>query len=172
MAKICLSLGVSIQRPAGWETFMLIARALRRYPILPIALLLALYVVAEPAYAQLQGIGLAGAYAVNYGQQSQTSQITPDTVSGIDSVTLGVGTTSTGNSSVVLGNLSSDDGQSGVVSVGNASTGLTRRITDLAPGINASDAVTVGQLDGATSGLLSQAYSYTDSQISGILSSA
>jgi hypothetical protein len=71
---------------------MLIARVLRRYSILSTALLLAWCTVAGPAYAQLQGIGLAGACAINYGQQSQTSQTTPDIVSGTDSVTLGVGT--------------------------------------------------------------------------------
>jgi trimeric autotransporter adhesin len=132
--------------------------------------LLGLFIV-NPARAQ-SSLGTAGGYAVDYGVQSQTAQQTVDTVTGTNSVTLGWGTTSSGDNVVVLGTLSNDDGQSNVVSVGDANTGLTRRIINVAPGIASSDAATVGQLDNATSGILSQANSYTDSAISGVLSQA
>jgi len=102
--------------------------------------------------AHAQGIGLAGAYAVDYGAQDYTAQVTPDTVNGLDSVSLGWGTTSSGDYAVVLGTLSNDNGQSNVVSVGDANIGLTRRIINVAPGIASSDAATVGQLQSTTSG--------------------
>jgi autotransporter adhesin len=122
--------------------------------------------------AHAQGIGEAGAFAVDFGVQDPTAQATQDTVTGTNSVSLGWGTTSAGNSAVVLGTLSSDDGQNNVVSVGNASTGLTRRITNVAPGVLSSDAATVGQLQSAIGGIDSQANSYTDAAVNGILSQA
>ena len=55
IGKIWFSLGVSVQRPAVWETIMFIARVLRQYSILSTALLLALCTVLKPAYAQYTG---------------------------------------------------------------------------------------------------------------------
>ena len=127
------------------------------------------FALAAAGHAFAQGIGTAGAYAVDYGVQDFTAQGTPTPLLEPDSVTLGWGTTSSGNYAVVLGTLSNDDGQSNVVSVGDANTGLTRRLIYVAPGIAASDAATVGQLQSATSGLLSQANSYTNSAIAGLL---
>src|SRR5665213_2065803 len=134
--------------------------------------LIALVAIATVSPAVAQGIGTAGGYAVDFGTQDSTAQATNDTVTGTNSVTLGWGTTSSGDNAVVLGTLSSDDGQSNVVSVGNASTGLTRRITNVAPGVLSSDAATVGQLQSAVGGIDSQANAYTDNAVSGILSQA
>ena len=86
---------------------------------------------------------------------------------GVGSIVIGGNSFSSGNSSIVLGENSTDGGASDVLSIGNASTGLTRRITNVAPGIASSDAATVGQLQSTTSGILSQANSYTDSAVSG-----
>ncbi len=84
------------------------------------------------------------------------------------------------------GAYSTDDGQDDILSIGNS--GLTRRITNVSAGINATDAATVGQLQGlgsgilspgpkatptaSVSGILSQAQTYTNNATSGILGSA
>jgi len=58
----------------------------------------------------------------------------------------------------------------GEVSFGSSAGGA--QLTNLAPGSASTDAATVGQVESATSGILSQANSYTNSQTSGILGSA
>ncbi len=67
---------------------------------------------------------------------------------GAGGVALGNGATSTGTSSVAIGQGSTDGGQSRVVSVGGA--GSERRITNVAPAVNATDAVNLSQLQTAT----------------------
>jgi autotransporter adhesin len=68
--------------------------------------------------------------------------------SGNDAVALGAGTQATGNNSVALGANSIAD-QANTVSVG--SPGSERRITNVAAGVNSTDAVNVSQLRQVTS---------------------
>ncbi len=67
---------------------------------------------------------------------------------GAGSVAVGNGATSTGAGSVALGQGSTDGGVSGVVSVGGV--GSERRITNVGPAINGTDAVNLSQLQTAT----------------------
>ncbi|TNH10403.1 hypothetical protein FHQ26_05350, partial [Testudinibacter sp. TR-2022] len=76
------------------------------------------------------------------------SELKPAAATGKESVAVGGGAVAKGEGSVAMG--------SGSVardplefSVGNAETGLTRRITNVADGVNASDAATVGQVSRA-----------------------
>jgi autotransporter adhesin len=71
--------------------------------------------------------------------------------SGLGSVSLGYGARSTGTTSVALGAGSNDYGRTNVVSVG--SVGNERTITNVAAGVNTTDAVNKGQLDGAVAGV-------------------
>ncbi|MCE4226451.1 hypothetical protein HCU64_22135 [Methylobacterium sp. C25] len=64
--------------------------------------------------------------------------------SGTRSLALGNGATSSGTNSVALGAGSTDGGLANVVSVGSA--GNERRITNVAAGVNATDAANMGQL--------------------------
>lgn len=82
------------------------------------------------------------------------------TASGTGSVALGAFSSATGQGSVALGDGSTDGGQAGVVSVGGPQN--QRRITNVAPGIAPSDAVNVGQMNQAISGILSQANRHAD----------
>ena len=67
---------------------------------------------------------------------------------GAGSVALGNGATSTGTGSVALGQGSTDGGQARVVSVGGV--GSERRITNVGPAVNGTDAVNLSQLQAAT----------------------
>ena len=67
---------------------------------------------------------------------------------GVGGLALGNGAISTGAGSVALGQGSTDGGASRVVSVG--SVGGERRITNVAPGINGTDAVNLSQLQAVT----------------------
>jgi len=75
------------------------------------------------------------------------------TVVGDNSLGLGTNVTSTGTSSIVLGYGSTDGGIANVMSVGNAKTGLTRRIINVAAGTGNTDAVNVSQLNGVMSNI-------------------
>ncbi|WP_017518472.1 YadA family autotransporter adhesin, partial [Pseudomonas nitroreducens] len=105
--------------------------------------------------------------------------------SGAGALAMGDNAQAAGKGNVVLGQNASDttaDGQGtrgaeapyvgkysganndnvvGTVSVGNAATGETRTISNVADGVQANDAVNVRQLDGA----VAQANSYTDSKV-------
>jgi autotransporter adhesin len=70
-----------------------------------------------------------------------------NTASGDGSVALGYGSSSTGDNSVALGAGSTDGGMANVISVGGV--GSERRIINVAPGVNGTDAVNVNQLNGA-----------------------
>jgi autotransporter adhesin len=68
-------------------------------------------------------------------------------------VAIGNAAFTTGSDSVAVGLNATDDGQTSVVSFGNASQGSTRRIINIADGVANTDAATVGQLNAAISGL-------------------
>ena len=82
---------------------------------------------------------------------------------GTNSAAIGYGATSTGANSVALGSNSTDGGVSNVVSVGSA--GNERRITNVAAGVNNTDAVNVAQLNASSANILSEANAYTDRKI-------
>jgi len=102
------------------------------------------------------------------------------TASAAGSTALGNGAKSSAAGSVALGNGASDGGRgaesyvgkysnaanntAGTVSVGNAATGETRTISNVADGNLATDAVNLRQLDGA----VKAANNYTDTQITTI----
>jgi autotransporter adhesin len=88
------------------------------------------------------------------------------TASGSGSTTVGAGATSSGSNSVALGAGSNDGGRTNVVSVGSADT--PRQVTNVAAGTAPTDGVNVQQLNAAVGGAVSQANSYTDSQIQGL----
>lgn len=98
--------------------------------------------------------------------------------SGAGSVAAGNGASATADGSVALGSNSSDGGRGaenytgkysganntsvGTVSVGNAATGETRTLSNVADGKNATDGVNLRQLDGA----VAESKKYTDDSLS------
>jgi autotransporter adhesin len=88
------------------------------------------------------------------------------TASGSTSTALGYAAQSSGANSVALGAGSTDGGVANVVSVG--SVGGERRITNVAAGTSATDAVNVAQLNSGLNKTLAQANSYTDTQLASI----
>lgn len=100
--------------------------------------------------------------------------------SGNGSVAMGNGATSSADGSVALGEGASDGGRgaetytgkyssasnstSGTVSIGNAATGESRSLSNVADGKEATDAVNLRQLDGA----VAESKKYTDDSISTI----
>ena len=68
----------------------------------------------------------------------------------------GVPIASKGSNSIAIGAGSSDDKRKNVVSVGNATKGLNRTITNVAPGKYGTDAVNMNQLYGVAGGLSKQ----------------
>ncbi|WP_446432624.1 YadA-like family protein [Pseudomonas sp. 1152_12] len=117
-----------------------------------------------------------GTDAMALGAQAQAS--------GNGSVAVGSGATASASGSVAIGSDSNDGGRgaetysgkysgennvtSGTVSVGNATTGATRTISNVADGKNANDAVNVRQLDGA----VAEAKQYTDDSIANLSTEA
>jgi len=89
---------------------------------------------------------------------------------GTASVALGKSATATGANSVAVGSNSTDGGQNNVVSVG--ASGNERRVTNVAAGVNATDAVNVSQLNSTAAGTLASANSYTDSRINDLSTEA
>jgi autotransporter adhesin len=84
----------------------------------------------------------------------------------VGNVAIGQNASASGANSVAIGAGSSDGGQSNVVSVG--SVGAERRITNVAPGINGTDAVNVNQLTAAMASTLASANAYTNQQIANV----
>jgi trimeric autotransporter adhesin len=100
--------------------------------------------------------------------------------SGVGSVAMGSGATASADGSVALGQGSSDNGRgaenytgkyskainasAGTVSMGNAATGQTRTVSNVADGQQATDAVNVRQLDGA----VAESKQYTDTSIQNV----
>ncbi|TRW16875.1 YadA-like family protein [Glacieibacterium frigidum] len=87
------------------------------------------------------------------------------TASGVQSVALGNGAVSTGSRSVALGAQSTDGGVANVVSVG--SVGAERRIVNVGPAINGTDAVNLSQLQAAT-GTINSSINNLQGQIDGL----
>lgn len=114
----------------------------------------------------------SGADAVAVGPNAQST--------GKGSIAMGAGASATADGSVALGQGASDNGRGaesytglysnaantsvGTVSVGNAATGETRTLSNVADGKEATDAVNLRQLSGA----VAQAKQYTDDSISHI----
>ena len=96
----------------------------------------------------------AGSVAIGSGAQANgdpTVAVGNNAVAnGNNSVALGAGSTANGNNSVALG-AGSMANQDNTVSVG--SPGNERRITNVAPGVNPTDAVNVSQLNGVSSSI-------------------
>ncbi|WP_425318946.1 YadA-like family protein, partial [Pseudomonas nitroreducens] len=120
----------------------------------------------------------SGANAIAVGGNAKAS--------GDGAVALGEGAEASANGSVALGQGASDGGRGapaeayvgqysgasndnvvGTVSVGNAATGETRTISNVADAQEAGDAVNLRQLDGA----VAASKSYTDSRVDGIAGS-
>jgi autotransporter adhesin len=89
----------------------------------------------------------------------------PASATGVDAVALGGSAKASAPNSVALGAGSVAD-EADTVSVGSSSG--KRRITNVAAGVNPSDAVNVAQLQSGLNQALSQANSYTDNQIGGL----
>jgi autotransporter adhesin len=87
---------------------------------------------------------------------------TSSVASGNNATALGAAANAGADNSVALGQGSVAD-RANTVSVGAA--GQERQITQVAAGVQATDAVNVSQLQQSTSGAVSQANSYTDDQI-------
>lgn len=106
------------------------------------------------ANAVASGVGsvATGAGSVASGANS-SAYGTGSNAAGAGSVAIGQGATASGSNSVALGtgSVASEDN---TVSVGSA--GSERRITNVAAGVNATDAVNVGQLNSAVSGIRNQ----------------
>ncbi|MEB5484342.1 YadA-like family protein [Burkholderia pseudomallei] len=104
--------------------------------------------------AVASGVGsvATGAGSVASGANS-SAYGTGSNATGAGSVAIGQGATASGSNSVALGtgSVASEDN---TVSVGSA--GSERRITNVAAGVNATDAVNVGQLNSAVSGIRNQ----------------
>ncbi|CAB3810858.1 Autotransporter adhesin EhaG [Paraburkholderia fynbosensis] len=88
---------------------------------------------------------------------------------GNGSTVVGTGANSSGSGSAAIGAGSNDGGRSNVVAVGSADS--TRQVINVAAGTASTDAVNVGQLNASVSNTLSQANSYTDSQVAGLRNS-
>lgn len=85
-----------------------------------------------------------------------------------NAMALGANTVASGSNSVALGqgSVASDPN---TVSVGNASTGMTRTISNVAPGVNGTDAVNVNQMNSAVSQGVHDSNRYTDRAVSSAL---
>lgn len=111
----------------------------------------------------------AGSVAIGYNAQAiadPTVAIGANSVAaGNNSVALGASASAVGSNSVALG-AGSIALQDNTVSVG--SEGNERRITNVAPGVNPTDAVNVGQLKGAFGGIQNQINEVARNAYSGV----
>jgi autotransporter adhesin len=82
------------------------------------------------------------------------------------SVALGGGATATGYNSVAIGNLSTAE-EDNTVSLGSSTFGITRRVTNMADGINDSDGATVRQVN-VVAAAAANAQSTADYAVSGV----
>ncbi len=92
------------------------------------------------------------------------------TASTTNATAIGLGAMASGNNSVALGAISSDGGQTMVVSVANATT--RRRITNAPAGIAPTDAVNLGQLNAMQNNLAAQMNSIGNKAYAGTASVA
>jgi autotransporter adhesin len=102
----------------------------------------------------------AGSVAIGAGAQANADPTTAvgnnAIANGNNSVALGANTTANGSNSVALGQ-GSVANRDNSVSVGNAAAGLTRQITNVAPGTQGTDAVNLDQLNAANANMLNEA---------------
>ncbi|OJA65164.1 hypothetical protein BGV67_13690 [Burkholderia ubonensis] len=105
-----------------------------------------------------------GAGAIASGANS-SAYGTDSSATGAGSVAIGQGAVASGSNSVALGT-GSVASEANTVSVGSA--GSERRITNVAAGVNATDAVNVGQLNSAVSGMQGRIDSIARDAYSGI----
>ncbi len=117
------------------------------------------------AYGQNASAKYAGSVAIGAGAQANADPTTAvgnnAVANGNNSVALGANATANGDNSVALGQ-GSVANRPNSVSVGDAATGLTRQITNVAPGTAPTDAVNLGQLNQAVANVLGQAKTYAD----------
>jgi autotransporter adhesin len=83
---------------------------------------------------------------------------------GSGATAVGAGAQAVGNNSVAIGQ-GSVANRPNSVSVGNASTGMTRQITNVAPGTAGTDAVNVNQFNAGMNSAVSQSEAYAASGI-------
>jgi autotransporter adhesin len=134
---------------------------------------------ADPSVALGNNANANGANAVAVGDSS--------TATGTTSTAVGYNASATGNNAVAIGNgavashtnsvaLGAGSVTSAPNTVSVGSVGNERRITNVAAGIDPTDAVNVSQLDaalgGQSSGTLASANAYTDQQIGQLRSQA
>ena len=105
----------------------------------------------------------AGSVAIGAGAKAladPTTAVGNNAVAqGNNSVALGANTLASGDNAVALGQGSLAE-RANTVSVGNAQTGLNRQITNVAPGVTATDAVNLGQMQGAVAAMGQDARNY------------
>lgn len=85
--------------------------------------------------------------AANKWVSANPSTYVAPVATGTNGMAVGSGAVSTGQNSVALGTNASDGGRSNVVSVG--APGAERQVTNVAAGTQATDAVNLGQMNGA-----------------------
>jgi autotransporter adhesin len=106
-----------------------------------------------------------GGTTTNNTYQNSGDNNTSSTATGDNSTAIGAGSSATGDNSVAIG-AGSVANQSNTVSVG--SVGNERTITNVAAGVNTTDAVNVGQLDQAIESAKNWTKSYVDQRFQGV----
>ncbi|MEZ2419123.1 YadA-like family protein [Luteibacter sp. RCC_6_2] len=106
-----------------------------------------------------------GGSTTNNTYQNSGDNNTSSTATGDNSTAIGAGSSATGDNSVAIG-AGSVANQSNTVSVG--SVGNERTITNVAAGVNTTDAVNVGQLDQAIESAKNWTKSYVDQRFQGV----
>lgn len=105
----------------------------------------------------------AGSVAIGQGAQANadpTTAVGNNAIANADNSTaLGANSTANGKNSVALGQ-GSEANRANSVSVGNAATGLTRQITNVAPGTAPTDAVNLSQLHNSMNYAIGKAQQY------------
>jgi autotransporter adhesin len=126
---------------------------------------------------------LSGAVALGFGSQAQGKNAVAlgnsATVSGVNGIAVGSGSTVAGDGSLAVGHLANASGKNSValgqgsvadednvVSVG--ADGSERRVTNVAAGVNDTDAVNVGQLNAAIASVSAFVPSILQGQIDGL----
>lgn len=115
------------------------------------------------ASAVAQGDGASAGYAGSLAIGAGATILAPTVQDGhtTGAIAIGQGAQSNGSNSVALG-AQSVANRPNSVSVGNAATGQTRQITNVAPGTMGTDAVNLDQLKAATAGIVNQANQHAD----------
>ena len=106
-----------------------------------------------------------GTTTVNNTVQTSTDNTTPAAATGNNSTAVGAGSTASGNNSVAIG-AGSVASQANTVSVGSA--GNERTITNVAAGVNTTDAANVGQVNQAIQTAQNWSKDYTDQRFNSV----